>query len=97
LEIMMGADISQHLRIDDVVIRNEIIKVVKQLKPLLKDRDFPFNGIEYHSTDSIKYLKIKTDRAKLNQVIYNLLINAIKYAKDDPDEFRVNILITETN
>jgi signal transduction histidine kinase/putative methionine-R-sulfoxide reductase with GAF domain len=98
LEVMMGAGSSQDLRIYDVVIGNEITKVVKQLKPLLKDKDFPLNGIEYHfPTDSIKYLKIKTDKAKLNQVIYNLLINAIKYAKNDPDDFRVSILMAKNN
>ncbi len=98
LEVMMGASSSQYLQIEDVVVWNEITKVARQLKPLLVDKGFPLNGIEYHfPTDSIKYLKIRTDRAKLNQVIYNLLMNAIKYAKDDPDEFRVNISITKTN
>ena len=37
-----------------------------------------------------------TDRAKLNQVVFNLLINSIKYADDDPREFTVRIELGET-
>jgi signal transduction histidine kinase/GAF domain-containing protein len=93
LEVMMGNRKASRITIQSVSIYNEIIKVIKQLKPLLRDRNFSYDNISYRFVDSTQYLKIKTDRVRLNQVFYNLLMNSIKYAGKDPSKFRIDIKI----
>ena len=36
------------------------------------------------------------DKAKLNQAVFNLLINSIKYAEDNPEYFKISLEIEET-
>jgi signal transduction histidine kinase len=93
LEVMMGSRNISKITIQSVSIYNEIIKVVKQLKPLLRDRGFSYDSITYRFVDNTQYLKIKTDRVRLNQIFYNLLMNSIKYAQKDPSQFRIDIKI----
>lgn len=95
LEVMMGNRKASKIAIQSVSIYNEIIKVIKQLKPLLRDRNFSYDNISYRFVDSTQYLKIKTDRARLNQIFYNLLINSIKYADKDPLKFKIDIIVKE--
>ncbi|MEH2112735.1 sensor histidine kinase [Nostoc sp.] len=40
-------------------------------------------------------MAILTDKVMLNQVIYNLLINAIKYAEKDPGQFKILLEASE--
>jgi signal transduction histidine kinase len=93
LEVMMGNRKASKITIQSVSIYNEIIKVIKQLKPLLRDRDLSYDNISYQFADGTQYLKLKTDRARLNQIFYNLLMNSIKYANKEPSSFRIDIKI----
>jgi signal transduction histidine kinase/putative methionine-R-sulfoxide reductase with GAF domain len=72
------------------VVKDLIIKTVNQLTPLLKERRFDYRKIDYSKAASFR-ISIYAERAKLNQVVYNLLLNAIKYAEDDPAQFSIEI------
>jgi len=81
---------SSDLRELTLVYRDIIIKTVNQLKPLVAERGFDMSGVQYNPWD-LQRIKLYVDKAKLNSVVYNLLMNAIKYAEDDPAEFRITI------
>jgi two-component system sensor histidine kinase VicK len=72
------------------VVKDLIIKTVNQLTPLVKERRFDYRKIDYSKAASFS-ISIYAERAKLNQVVYNLLLNAIKYAEDDPAQFSIEI------
>jgi signal transduction histidine kinase/putative methionine-R-sulfoxide reductase with GAF domain len=97
LEFMLGATTSFNLRIESVSVSNEIIKVFQQLKPEIRAKKFSIDGIEYQFDDRIKRLKINTDRARFNQIIYNLMVNSIKYAEEDPNKFKIRIKIDDND
>jgi GAF domain-containing protein len=77
-----------------VVYRDIVIKTINQLKPLVTEQFFDMSKIEYNSADSHK-IRIYVDGAKLNQVVYNLLTNSIKYAEKDPNKFAIRIKLEE--
>src|SRR5262249_37623203 len=52
------------------------------------------NKVEYKPSDAWRIV-VRTDRARLNQVIYNLLINAIKYSEADSKQFTIRIELEE--
>jgi signal transduction histidine kinase/putative methionine-R-sulfoxide reductase with GAF domain len=93
LEVTMGTNIYPGLKIEEVFISNEIIKVFTQLNLEMRGRGFRASGVEYLFDDQTRKISVLTDRARLNQIIYNLLINSIKYAKEDPSEFKIRIKI----
>lgn len=76
------------------VYRDIIIKTINQLKPVFLERGFDLAKINYNPADSTR-IKIYADKAKLNQVVYNLLTNSIKYAEDDPEAFSIKIDMEE--
>lgn len=76
-----------------LLFRDVIIKTLIQLKPLVVEHGFAFEQIEYDTADMYKIEPLYVDRSQLNQVVYNLLINAIKYAER---EFRVQIAVERT-
>lgn len=76
-----------------LLFRDVIIKTLTQLKPLVVEHGFAFEKIEYDIADMYKIEPLYIDRSQLNQVVYNLLINAIKYAER---EFRVQIAVERT-
>jgi signal transduction histidine kinase len=93
LEAAMGKGTYPGLKIEEVFISNEIIKVFTQLNLEMRGRGFKSSGIEYQFDDQIRKISVLTDRGRLNQIIYNLLINSIKYAEEDPDKFKIRIKI----
>jgi signal transduction histidine kinase/putative methionine-R-sulfoxide reductase with GAF domain len=93
LEVAMGTNTYPGLKIEEVFISNEIIKVFTQLNLEMRGRGFSTSGLEYQFDDQIKKIAVHTDRARLNQIIYNLLINSIKYAEEDVDRFKIRIKI----
>jgi signal transduction histidine kinase/signal transduction protein with GAF and PtsI domain len=76
------------------VYRDIIIKTINQLKPDVIDKKFSVSRIKYNPAYSTT-IKVYVDKAKLNQVVYNLLINSIKYSEDDPNEFKIDIELEE--
>ncbi len=99
LDYAMGGRISQGAKIEKVLIfRDIILKTFNQLRPIVIDHKFSIESIDLSKVNP-KFigLKITTDKAKLNQVIYNLLMNSIKYAKADPNQFKIVIDIYDKN
>lgn len=77
-----------------LVHKDIIIKTINQLKPEVVSRGFDHTKMQYRKEDAAR-INVPTDRAKLNQVVYNLLMNAIKYAERDPSQFTVRVEVDE--
>ena len=77
-----------------LVYRDIIIKTINQLKPLIAEKEFDYSKIHYDPQD-IPKINIFVDPALLGKVVYNLLINSIKYSKSDPDQFAIFINVEE--
>jgi len=95
LEYILGkssrkADIQETL-----VFRDIVIKTMNQLKPFIRSEGLDPSMLSYRPTDAHK-IRIYVDRRKLNQVVYNLLINSIKYADNDPKTFAIKVTAEET-
>ncbi len=95
LEHLLGSSSPVYKEEKTLVFRDVIIKTIKQLKHLVAEQGFDPSKIKYDPYD-IPKIKIYVNRAKLNQVVYNLLTNAIKYAESDPHAFAVWIRVDET-
>jgi signal transduction histidine kinase/putative methionine-R-sulfoxide reductase with GAF domain len=78
-----------------LVFRDIVIKTLNQLKPLVAERRFDMSMIQYNTLD-INRIRLYVDRARLNSVVSNLLLNSIKYAEDDPSLFKMMISVDET-
>lgn len=95
LEYFLGRT-SQRPRIEEIlVIRDIVIKTANQLKPLIRAEGFDTRRMEYPRWEAGR-IRIYVDRARLNQVVYNLLLNSIKYAENDPGKFAIRITFEET-
>jgi signal transduction histidine kinase len=55
---------------------------------------FPLSGFKY-DVSAARRAFVYTDPVKLNQVVYNLLINSIKYSEADPSLFQIWINVDE--
>jgi signal transduction histidine kinase/GAF domain-containing protein len=77
-----------------VVYRDIIIKTVNQLKPEIVGKGYDASKVHYNVAD-VGRMVLYLDPAKLNQVVFNLLRNSIKYADDDPTDFAINIELEE--
>jgi GAF domain-containing protein/signal transduction histidine kinase len=96
LEFFLGRT-SQAPRVEEtLVMRDIVIKTVNQLKPLVRERGFEPRKIDHPRTD-LGRIRVWVEKAKLNQVVYNLLLNSIKYAEDDPEQFFIRIRVDETD
>jgi signal transduction histidine kinase/GAF domain-containing protein len=78
-----------------LVYKDIIIKTINQLKEVVASRNLDPKKMDPRRRDAGRIL-ITTDRGKLNQVVYNLLINAIKYAEKDPKQFTVRVEVDES-
>ena len=95
IEYLLGQS-SQEGKIEETFfVRDIIIKTANQLMPLIKERGFSTQNFHYPIEEARK-IKIFVEKAKLNQVVYNLLTNAIKYAKNTPQDFKIEVVIDET-
>lgn len=78
-----------------LVVRDIIAKTINELKPIARAKKFNPAWIRYRNED-IPKINIYVDRIKLNQVVYNLLTNAIKYSGNNPSSFNITICVDET-
>lgn len=79
-----------------LVFRDVIIKTVTQLRPLvISQLGADPNRIIYDLADIRRIKPLYLDRGHLNQVVFNLLHNAIKYAEDDPAQFTIQIKVED--
>lgn len=74
-----------------LIFRDIIIKTIHQLNMLIMDFGFNPANVEINPQDFHVIEPLYLDQTRLNQVVYNLLINSIKYAKPDRDKFHIKI------
>jgi len=78
------------LHVAPTLLMGEVIAPTKlEMKLLLDEREFDLDKIRYDSFQDIPRLYV--DRDCLQQVVFNLLANSIKYAHDDPSGFQIEI------
>lgn len=75
--------------------RDVISKTVNQIKPHARDYGLDPTRIRYDEESAFPRSTINIDPTKLNQVIFNLFTNALKYA-GSPESFRIWITGSET-
>jgi GAF domain-containing protein/signal transduction histidine kinase len=95
LEYILGRPLPVSKPERTLVYRDVIIKTINQLKPVVAEYGFAMTKIDYDPADSARII-LNVDRAKLNQVVYNLLINSLKYAEDNLALFTIRIIVDET-
>lgn len=96
LEYCLGGRIFQKPRLEDTFILRDIItKTTHQLKPLIDEYQLPLPEIS-HKRRNTRSIVFYTDKAKLNQVVYNLLVNAIKYSDQNSDNHKIVIEIVDS-
>ncbi len=78
-----------------LVIKNVVIKTINQFKSIINERGLPILNIKTPRDNRDIQLAIYTDKILLNQVVYNLLMNSIKYAEEDPEKFKIVVDIKE--
>jgi signal transduction histidine kinase len=79
-----------------LVVRDVIIKTIRQLTPIILEHGLPIHNIDESLINPAwMSLRVMTDKVKLSQVIYNLLMNSIKYAKKDRNQFKIVIDIRD--
>ena len=81
---------------ETVVFRDVIIKTINQLKPIVHRNNLDSSKIEFDWLDSHRII-LYLDKAKLNQVVTNILTNSIKYVERDRSTFRIKIIVEETS
>jgi two-component system sensor histidine kinase VicK len=99
LEYVLGGPVAeavkQPLRTEPVLLFRDIIfKTINQLKPLVKDRGLDPRNIAYEIDDIHKVKELNVDKSKISQVIFNLFMNAVKYA-ESPETFQIQIGASE--
>lgn len=96
LEYLWGRS-PQNLKIEEtLLVRDILLKTVNQLKPLIKEKKVDLaNVFPNYPPPWAQRIKLYVVKAKLNQVVYNLLLNAIKYSGRDLSQFRLEIKVEE--
>jgi len=95
LEYRLGGPVAeapkQPLHLESVLLFGDIIfKTINQLKMSVRDQHLDPKKITYVEADIHKIPKMKLDKSKISQVIFNLFMNAVKYA-ESPDTFKIVI------
>lgn len=95
LEYVLGVSVTeaikQPLRIKPVLLFRDIIfKTINQLNPLVRERGLDPRKIFYELDDVYKVKQINVDKSKISQVVFNLFMNAVKYA-ESPETFQIRI------
>jgi signal transduction histidine kinase len=96
IEYLLGKSSLETIKLEEVVVfRDIIMKTIYQLKSYINEEyNFSFDRINFNKDDANRIV-VYTDRIKLNQVVFNVLMNAFKYAKRNPNSFKLSIEIDQ--
>ncbi len=96
IEYLLGKSSLETIKLEEVVVfRDIIMKTIYQLKSYINEEyNFSFDRIKFNKDDANKII-VFTDRIKLNQVVFNILMNAFKYAKRSPKDFNLSIEVEQ--
>jgi nitrogen-specific signal transduction histidine kinase/ligand-binding sensor protein len=73
------------------ILRDVIASAIRQTSLLLEERGFSTMNINYNKENLHRFPPLWIDRNMFQQVVFNLLVNSVKYAYKDPRAFRVEI------
>jgi signal transduction histidine kinase len=79
-----------------LVFSDVVLKTISQLQPILREKGFDLSNIEYSQGD-VRRIRVVAHKAWLRQAVQILLLNAIYYAEDDPEEFRIRISVDDVS
>ncbi len=96
IEYLLGKSYLEKIKREEVIVfRDVIVKTIYQLKSYIKEEyNFSVDRINFNREDMHRII-VSTDKTKLNQVVFNILMNAFKYAKKNPDYFKMLIEVDE--
>ena len=77
------------------VMKDIVLKTIKQLKPVIEDEGFYFDIDSCIDRGDLDKIKIYTDKVKLGQVFYNLLVNSIRYANKSSKKFKLKVIVDD--
>lgn len=77
------------------IMKDIVLKSLKQLKPLIEDEGFSFDFDSCIDRLDLNKIKIYTDKVKLGQVFYNLLVNSIRYADKNSRTFELKVIVDD--
>jgi signal transduction histidine kinase len=72
------------------LLKDVVAPAVNQVSLVCAQRGLPRTGIQYGRFDEIPQLYV--NRSQFQQVVFNLLANAIKYAYSEPSLFHVEVV-----
>ncbi|HQU73422.1 MAG: GAF domain-containing protein [Calditrichaeota bacterium] len=88
---MLGAPQPPSQIKETLLFRDVVIKTIKQLINFISEQGHNPQNVHYHGDDKYKIPPLFLDPVKLNEVVFNLVINAIKYAKPGKSGFELEI------
>jgi signal transduction histidine kinase len=94
VERFLGGAIPESAPQRTIVYRDIIIKTINQLKPRIQKSGYDVSKVHYN-VDDVGSMVLYLDPAKLNQIVFNLFINSIKYAERDAAKFAIRIDMEE--
>jgi signal transduction histidine kinase/GAF domain-containing protein len=95
LEYILRGDFKPDVKETVFVNRDVILKTLNQLRPYASGQNLDAKKIEYKDFDRPK-INVYAEKAKLAQVVFNLVMNAIKYAKQNaPNDFAIRVEVEE--
>lgn len=77
------------------VMKDIVLKTIKALKPIIEDEGFYFDIDSCIDRGELDKIKIYTDKVKLGQVFYNLLVNSIRYANKNSKIFKLKVIVDD--
>ena len=95
LEHILGGKPPAQSSSPTLVYGDIVIKTVEQIIPLVEERHFDPLKIDFHPEYRDR-IKLSVNGDKLRSAVHNLLMNSIKYAEDDPADFKISIDLEET-
>jgi signal transduction histidine kinase/putative methionine-R-sulfoxide reductase with GAF domain len=95
VERYFGGPLPETARRHTVVFRDIVIKSVNQLRGFIQKSGYDTKKVHYEPQNAGR-IQLYLDPARLNDVVLNILMNAIKYAEEDPDKFAIRIDLDET-